>query len=137
MTRKKIAGKNRRDLTPEIMKALLHPCLTGDDIANNSHLQGNEFIFESDAARRKAWFEHRSAIMAMTMQPGFRPDAWWRYEAPDQRWFGESQLQALDRLNLLREDEIEYFKMLNRWPVVPVSGPDYDPRVVLHDGAGG
>jgi len=131
MTRKKVVGKRRRGLTSEVLKALLYPTLTSDDIVNNPHLKDHVFVFGSDMARHKAWLKFKSEIMAMPRREGIRPDAWWCYEAPEKPWFGERQEQALDRLGLLTEEEIEYFKGLGRWPIKPCPGPDWDPRDVL------
>lgn len=120
--RKKIAGKQRRGLTPEIRHALLYNSAMGDDR-----------VFKNDQERREAWFEFREQIMAVRRNPCTRPYGWWRYEAPEMPWFGESNEQALARLGLLTEEEIIGLKERGRWPVEPCPGPDWDPRDILKE----
>jgi hypothetical protein len=121
MTRKKVVGKRRHGLTPEILKALLNRAIIGPDR-----------VFTSEKDRHQAWIEFKDEIMSTYAQPGERPDAWWKFEAPECPWFGESNRQALARLNLLTDAEIAYLKELGQWPVKPCPGPDWDPREILN-----
>jgi hypothetical protein len=109
-----------RQLTPEIRRALLHPTLIGPD-----------HVFSSEEDRKRAWVEFRDVIMAIPRNPCTRPDVWWCFEAPEKPWAGESQRQALARLNLLTDEEISSLKEWGQWPVEPCPGPRWDPREIL------
>ena len=121
MTRKRVVGKIRHGLTPEIRRGLLYPTAIGPDR-----------VFTCEEDRCKAWEEFKDLIMAMKRNPCTRPDAWWTYESSERPWHAESNRQALARLDLLTSEEIAYLKETNQWPVEPCPGPDWDPREVLN-----
>jgi hypothetical protein len=113
---------SKKSLTPQQIKNLLNPVLTGPDR-----------VFQSDADRRKAWIEYKDQVMAVKRNPCTRPAAWWDYEFSGKRWFGESQRQALARMDLLTESEIAFLKDAGQCPVKPCPGPDWDPRDILKE----
>ena len=60
--------------------------------------------FESDDARRTAWRTHSTELIAM-VDPGSRPWAWWKYDAPEAPLPRESERDYLARHGLLTEAE--------------------------------
>jgi hypothetical protein len=112
----------KESLTLQQVKALLYPTLTGPDHA-----------FENDQERKEAWLGFRDEMMDHPRNPCTRPFAWWDYDFPGVRLFGESQRQALARLNLLTIEEIAFLKDAGQWPVEPCPGPDWDPRDSLRE----
>ena len=60
--------------------------------------------FASDSIRRSAWQEHQEDVLPL-VDPGSRPWAWWRYDAPEPVLPRESELAYLERCRLLSEPE--------------------------------
>jgi hypothetical protein len=60
--------------------------------------------FDSDFARRAAWYQHRAELLPL-VDPGSRPWAWWQYEAPEPVLPREPELAYLKRCRLLSEPE--------------------------------
>jgi len=65
--------------------------------------RGNS-AFDSNAARRSAWHEHRAELLPM-VDPGSRPWGWWQYEAPEPVLPREPELMYLERCGQLTEPE--------------------------------
>jgi hypothetical protein len=64
--------------------------------------------FESEEARRAAWFYHRDRLMAAWAKHGKRPAAWWDYaeEAPRRPRDHDYEEAALYEAGLLTETEV-------------------------------
>jgi len=66
--------------------------------------------FRSDAERRKAWLHHRQWMLARC-RPGFRPRAFWHYEAsvpqPDDCRYREAALWAAGLLTLEERHQLQ------------------------------
>ena len=60
--------------------------------------------FNTDAARHRAWREHRAELLPL-VDPGSRPWAWWQYEAPQPVLPREPELAYLERCGQLTEPE--------------------------------
>ena len=60
--------------------------------------------FDSDKSRRTSWRSHSAELMRL-VQPGSRPWAWWKYEAPEPPKPRESAMAYLARCGLLTEAE--------------------------------
>lgn len=78
-------------------------------------------LFADDAARERAWQEHRDELVAKPA-PGRRPWAWWRYERQteppkDQRaYLGAHGLLRPDELQALTEQAVEEAKWAGAGP---------------------
>lgn len=116
MPRKRISGKRRRGE------------LTG--LERMDLILGAGRVGWSSRERREAWEDNADVLMA-EVNPGTRPAAFWDYEGYEKIPF-ESDLQALDRLNLLTDREKSFFSLLGWLPTVPADGRD--PREVLYSG---
>lgn len=66
--------------------------------------KGSASSFDGDDSRRHAWREH-AAELAPLVDPGSRPWAWWKYDAPEPRFPREAQTAYLLRCGLLTEKE--------------------------------
>lgn len=62
-------------------------------------------VFESPFTKRAAWMLNRQELME-GYPAGWRPTAWWEYEAPEQQRVGEGQSDALRRLGELEGWEV-------------------------------
>jgi hypothetical protein len=60
--------------------------------------------FKSERNRREAYFDYYKPRYEHNWT-GWRPGAWWQYEAPGQRLEGETHLAALVRLGCASEAE--------------------------------
>lgn len=83
---------------------------------------GPGWAFETEDERRAAWDDHGNDLLAAS-RPGRRPAAWWDYGGYEKLPY-ETDLQALDRLNLLTEHEVEYLANRRLLPVEPATGKD-------------
>ena len=87
--------------------------------------------FESERDAREAWEEHREMLMGFWLQspedftwpdgwngwnaseprgPGTRPDAWWRFDAPEPKPEDETETEYLKRHGLLAEEELAWLE---------------------------
>ena len=62
--------------------------------------QSSSSAFASEQARRRAWQKSR-AILQPLVDPGWRPSAWWDYDAPEPAGPRETAPEYLTRLGLL------------------------------------
>lgn len=65
---------------------------------------GPPSVFESPFIKRAAWILNRGDLLEVH-PAGWRPAAWWQYEAPEQQREGEGQAEALARMGLLEDWE--------------------------------
>jgi hypothetical protein len=61
--------------------------------------------FANEAERRDAWRLNLDDVMS-GINPGHRPDAWWRWESPEPRDRGLEECLQLYRMGALCEDEL-------------------------------
>lgn len=111
-------------------RARLHGKRRTGDLSQREEMDlllGNRGAFADEADRRQAWRQHREELMA-SINIGSRPQAFWDYDAPAKIPF-ESDLQALDRLNLLTAEEFAYWAAAGMLPTKPATGRD--PRELL------
>lgn len=79
-------------------------------------------VFRDEAERREAWETHRDELIRLNFvkKPlgilcgsgkgfGTRPLAWWEFDAPEPLRDGETELEFLQRHNLLTPEEKEHF----------------------------
>jgi hypothetical protein len=71
--------------------------------------------FETEAERRQGWERERDRLLAAS-DPGHRPWAWWRYDAPEPLSSDEHQTLQLDRLGLLADAEVDELQE-KTWPL--------------------
>lgn len=63
--------------------------------------------FANDQEHRECWEQHRDVVLPeyIVEFPGRRPDAWWRFDAPEPRCRDEEQWVQLARLGILGRAE--------------------------------
>ncbi|HKX00130.1 MAG TPA: hypothetical protein VJN43_20490 [Bryobacteraceae bacterium] len=66
--------------------------------------KGAASSFDAEESRRRAWHEHAAELTPL-VDPGSRPWAWWKYDAPEPRLPREAQTAYLLRCGLLTEKE--------------------------------
>ena len=99
-------GKKRRskwpatELTPE----------RREDLLDNWHglVGGPDDAFKTEAERKACWKAHRAKLMYVSS--GYRPSAWWNYEAPVRRDLCRCDSEQLYRLGELSPTEREEFE---------------------------
>lgn len=73
------------------------------------------YPFKDDVHRREIWFKNKDYLMDKT-PPGTRCEAWWSYEAPEQRHLLSGTYEAFD--NVLYHGKPAHFaKMSHPFPV--------------------
>lgn len=98
-------------------------------------LDGPKFPFDSEEHRRACWEAHREELMAGQQvawdlsegtkpSPGWRPLAFWQYDAPEKPRNRELHVDALRRMGLLTAQEEREWAFL---PELPDRAVYYDP----------
>lgn len=137
MPRRKVPHGKRRneELTQDELRDLWRSTYrTGEGCATCSQRRACQtpcYVFASEAERREAWERHREQVLAKPHNPGTRPGAWWKYDAPERPLQDEGQEATLYRLGLLTPEETVLLSRVKPWP--PRQGTGRDPRLVLSD----
>jgi hypothetical protein len=95
-------------------------------------LIGHEGAFTSDDEIRRAWFQNREYLLTMVNTLA-RPLGYWLFEVPEADWpkwsEGEHEYETLERMNLLRPDEIQMLAdCRKKWPAMYPPRPIDEPK---------
>ena len=85
-TKRRRRAQGRRETVSD---AVLHVLETGEPKAEEAHdlLDLHRLVGRNETALRAVWVEHREEILEdfIDENPGRRPWAWWKYDAPEPR----------------------------------------------------
>jgi hypothetical protein len=68
-------------------------------------IEGEPDPFATDEDELAAWQVHRARMLG-SINAGFRPAAWWRFESPEPRDRTVEQAEQLGRMGALTHDEV-------------------------------